>query len=156
MVGLVLAGEGNLIAPDGWLVFILILFIIFVFVLNRVLFKPIGRVLDEREVLTEGAKAEARAAARQYQNRLDDYETALRQARAESYRFLEQKRAATLEERSRRIEQAKEQAAEELDRAKAEIERQATEARTALEREARLIAEQVSRSVLGRTVGGGS
>jgi F-type H+-transporting ATPase subunit b len=150
-----LAGGGDVINPDGSLVLIALLFIIFVFLLNRVLFKPIGRVLDERNTLTEGARAEARAAARRYQDRLNDYESGIRQARGESYRYLEQQRAVAVEERARIIEDAKKQAADELEKAKAEIARQAANARSALEAEARLVAGRVTQSVLGRTVGGG-
>jgi F-type H+-transporting ATPase subunit b len=149
-------GEGNIIQPDGSLIFVLVLFIIFVFVLNRILFKPIGRVLDERETLTEGARTEARAAIRRYQAQLAEYEARIRQARGESYRLLEQQRAAALEERRRLIEQAKGEANQKIEQAKAEIAQQAEIARAALEVEARQIADQISRTVLGRTVGGGA
>jgi F-type H+-transporting ATPase subunit b len=157
MTALALAEGGeNIIQPNGSLIVVLILFIIFVFVLNRLLFKPISRVLDEREALTVGATAEARAASRQYQARLADYEASIRQARAESYRQLEQRRAGALAERQRLIEEAKQQAAGQIDSARSEVARQAADARAALERESRQIAEQISRTVLGRAVGGGA
>ena len=149
-------GGGNIISPDGSLVLVLILFIIFVFVLNRILFRPIGRVLDERQTRTEGAANEARAARRRYEAKLAEYEATIRQARAESYRRSEQERATALEERRRLIEQAKQHANEEIARAKLEIERQVAAARAALESESRQIAERISRTVLGRTVGGGA
>src|SRR5260370_42346295 len=82
-------GGGTLISPDGSLVFIFILFIVFVFVLHRILFKPVGLVLVQRETLTEAAKAQARAAARRSQVQLMDYESGLRQPRVDTYRFLE-------------------------------------------------------------------
>jgi F-type H+-transporting ATPase subunit b len=157
MTALALAeGGGNIIQPDGSLIFVLVLFIIFVFVLNRLLFKPIGRVLDERETLTEGATAEARAATRRYQAQLADYEARIRQARADSYRKLEQHRAAALDERRRLIEQAKGEASNQIEQAKQEIAEQAARARGQLETESRQIAAQISRTVLGRTVGGGA
>lgn len=149
-------GGGNIISPDGSLVFVLVLFLIFVFVLNRILFRPIGRVLDERQSLTEGAANEARAAKRSYEARLAEYEATIRQARAESYRQSEQERAVALDERRRLIEEAKQVANEEIGRARHEIERQAAEARAALESESRQIAQRISRTVLGRTVGGGA
>ena len=149
-------GGGNIIKPDGSLVFVLVLFLIFVFILNRILFRPIGRVLDERQTLTEGAANEARAARRRYEARLAEYEGTIRQARAESYRRSEQERAVALDERRRLIEEAKQHAYEEIGRARQEIERQASGARAALESESRQIAERISRTVLGRTVGGGA
>lgn len=149
-------GGGNIISPDGSLVFVLFLFIILVFVLNRILFRPIGRVLDERQTLTEGSANEARAARRTYEARLAEYEGTIRQARAESYKRSEQERAAAIEERRKLIDEAKMQAHEQIDRAKQEIEQQVDLARAALESESRQIAERISRTVLGRTVGGGA
>jgi len=149
-------GGGNIIQPDGSLIFVLVLFLIFVFVLNRILFKPIGRVLDERETLTEGARTEARAATRRFQSELADYEARIRQARAESYKWLEQRRAAALDERRQLIEQAKTEANNQIEQAKQEIAGQAARARSELETESHQIAAQISRTVLGRTVGGGA
>jgi len=149
-------GGGDIIKPDGSLVFVLILFIVLVFVLNRILFRPIGRVLDERQTLTEGAANEARAARRSYDTRLAEYETTIRQARAESYKHSEQERAAAVEERRHLIDEAKLHAHEQIERAKQEIEQQVVQARSALESESRQIAERISRTVLGRTAGGGA
>src|ERR1044072_1810978 len=149
-------GGGNIISPNGSLVFILVLFLLFVFVMNRLLFRPIGRVLDERQVLTEGATSEARAPSRRYQAKLADYESSIRQARAESYKKLEQDRAVALEERRLRIEAAKRETGGMIEQAKSEIEQQVSSARAALESESRQIAETISRTVLGRAVGGGA
>jgi len=149
-------GGGNIISPDGSLVFVLVLFLILVFVLNRILFRPIGRVLDERQTLIEGAANEARAARRSYETRLAEYEATIRQARAESYKRSEQQRAAAVEERRHLIDAAKQHAHEQIERAKQEIEQQVVQARAALESESRQIAERISRTVLGRTVGGGA
>ena len=159
MVSMTLAfaeGGGNIISPDGSLGLVLILFIFFVFLLNRLLFRPIGRVLDQRQNLTEGSANEARAARRIYETRLAEYEATIRQARAESYKQSEQERAVALEDRRRLLDEAKQQAHEQIDRAKQEIEKQVTQARSALESESRQIAENISRTVLGRTVGGGA
>lgn len=159
MVSMTLAfaeGGGDIISPDGSLVFVLVLFLILVFVLNRILFRPIGRVLDERQTLTEGAANQARAARHSYDARLADYEAAIRQTRAESYKRSEQERAAAVEERRHLIDEAKLHAHEQIERAKQEIEQQVVQARAALESESRQIAERISRTVLGRTVGGGA
>jgi F-type H+-transporting ATPase subunit b len=147
-------GGGNIISPDASLVFVLVLFVIFVFVLNRILFRPISRVLDARQTLTEGSANEARAARRRYEAKLADYEATIRQARAENYRRLEQERAAALEERRKLIEAAKLHAHGQIADARLEIGQQAAQARSALESEAHQIADRISRTVLGRPVGG--
>ena len=147
---------GNIISPDGSLIFILILFLIFVFVLNRLLFRPISRVLDERQTLIEGSANQARASRRRYDAKLAEYESTIRQARADGYRRVEQERAAALEHRRGVIEDAKQQAHELIANARQEIEKQAAQARIALESEGRQIAQRISRTILGRTVGGGA
>jgi F-type H+-transporting ATPase subunit b len=147
-------GGGNIISPDGSLVLVLILFIIFVFVLNRILLRPVGRVLDERQTRPYGAANDARAARRRYEAKLAEYETTIRQARAEGYRRSEQERAGALEERRKLIEAAKQNTNEQITHARSEIAQQVAQARTALASESRQIADRISRTVLGRTVGG--
>ena len=149
-------GGSNIINPDGSLVFVLLLFLLFVFVMNRLLFRPISRILDQRQTLTVGAAHDARAAARRYEMRLGEYEATIRQARAESYKQLETRRAAALEARHQVVEAAKQQTTEEINQAKAEIGRQTEQARTLLATESEQIAENISRTILGRTVGGGA
>lgn len=149
-------GGENLIQPDLSLLLVIVLFLIFVFVLNKILFKPISKVLDERHNLTVGAADEARAAARSYQMRLADYEARIREARAKGYRLAELERAAALERRRQLIESIKQQAKHQIEEAKSNIQHQSAEARTALETESHQIAERISRTLLGRTVGGGA
>ncbi len=150
------AEGGAQIFPDGSLVFALILFLLFVFILNRILFRPIGRVLDQRESLTDGARAEARAAVGQYGARLSEYESAIKQARTDGYRNLEQERTLRLAERQQAIEAAKQEASARIESGKAELAEQTAAARAELQSEATRLAAHISSTVLGRTVGGGA
>jgi F-type H+-transporting ATPase subunit b len=155
----VLASEGGgskIISPDGSLAFILALFLILVYLLNQILFKPIGKILDERENLTEGARAEARAAARQCQELMAEYEAGIKRARAEGYGRIERARQQALEWRTRLIEETKREAEQEIQTAKTNIASQAELARRALKEEARNLALRISRAVLGSQVGGES
>src|SRR5262249_431281 len=126
------------------------------FVLNRLLFRPIGHVLDEREAITDGASKEARAASQRYNSKLAEYEEAIRRARVEGYQLVEQKRGLALQTRQKIIDAAKQQAAQQIGKAKSEIAQQAANARRDLGTEARNISVQVSSAVLGRTVTGGA
>jgi F-type H+-transporting ATPase subunit b len=149
-------GGSNIISPDGSLVFILILFMVFVFVMNRLLFRPIGHVLDERESVIDGDTKEARAALQRHNSKLAEYEEAIRRARVEGYQLVEQKRILALQARQKTIDAAKQQAARQIEQAKADITQQAADTRRDLGSEARNIAAQVSSAVLGRTVRGGA
>lgn len=148
-------GGGNIISPDGSLIVVFLLFLLFVFCLNRLLFRPIGRVLDERETQIEGDSRQARAATRNAESRVAEYEARLREAKSEAYRNIEQQRAAGLEKRQSLVDQAREAAVAEIARARAHIERQAVDAKSQLASEARQAADRITQTLLGRTVGGG-
>jgi F-type H+-transporting ATPase subunit b len=151
-----LEGSTDIIKPDGSLVVILILFLLFVFVMNRLLFRPIGLVLDQRERKTEGARHEARASIRVYQTKVADYEFSIKHTRAETYRLLQQAREKALAERARLLEEARQAAGKEIEAGRAELGRQTAAARGRLENDARQIAAQISSNVLGRSVPGGA
>jgi F-type H+-transporting ATPase subunit b len=142
--------------PDFSILIIMILFVVLVFALNAIIFKPITKVINERERLTSGAVGEAKQALRNYDQRLKDYQEKIRAARAESYRMLEAQRAAALGERSRILAQVKTEAADNIDVKKREIEKAAFQARNTLESDARQIAESISRNILKRPLGGAS
>ena len=151
-----LEGGTDIIRPDGSLVVIFILFILFVFVMNRLLFKPVGLVLVQRERKTEGARHEARASNRVYQTKVANYEFSIRHTRAETYRLLQQAREKALAERAKLLEEAKQVSAKEIEVARSELERQTAGARATLEHDAHQIAVQISSNVLGRPVPGGA
>src|SRR5262249_50181440 len=139
---------------DFSLVVVIVLFVVLIFILNATIFKPILKVLDERERLTSGAMSEAKHAVHDYDKRLSNYEEQIRAARAESYRLLESKRAAALNERGELLQRTKTQLTEKIEANKREIESAAGEARGQLETDAHVMAESISRNLLKRPLGG--
>jgi F0F1-type ATP synthase membrane subunit b/b' len=105
--------------------------------------------------MVEADVNQARAASRRSERKLSEYEFAIRTARTDGYRLIERERAKALHERQALLDDAKKAAATEIERARDEIGNQATQARSQLETDARMIAEQISRTLLGRPVGGG-
>lgn len=148
------AEGGGLLSPDFSLLVAFVIFIAFIFVINALIFKPVLKVLDERERLTSGALAEAQKAVHSYEKQLANYEEKIRAARAESYRLLETQRSAALNERSEILAKVKSQVAEQVDKSKAEIRSATGEARGRLEADARAMAESISRNLLKRPLGG--
>jgi len=145
---------GSLLKPDFSLLVSLLLFIFLIFVLNALVFKPITKVLDERERLTGGAIAETKQALRNYDQRLSNYHEQIRSARAESYRLLETQRQAALGERGTILTQVKTEATKKIEAEKQQIDLSANEARKRLESDARTMAESISRNLLKRPLGG--
>lgn len=152
-IGLALAG--NVLSIDGSFLFVFISIFVLIFLLNSTLFKPINKVLDERERLGVGRLAEAKRMLGQYEERLHRYEEQLRAARAESYQQLEARRREALAARQESMNSIKAETAAMIAEAKEEVGRQAAGARQDLEREARAMASTISSQILHRPVGRG-
>ncbi len=145
--------EGSIqLVPDGTLVVHGLIILIMVAVLNVTLFKPINRILAERDLQTRGRLEEARLTLREVDKKIKDYERTLREARAEGYKLLEQQRVEALRQREARLSSVKEEVGNFLETEKRGIAQQADDVRITLASEARRLALQISSRILGRPV----
>src|SRR5919107_2786446 len=113
--------ESIQLVPDGTLVIHIAIIITMVFVLNRLLFRPVGRTLKEREARTHGRTGEAREIIQRVKESLSRYENSLRQARAEGYGLLEQQQADANGERQRKVAEVRREVDEQLGQERSEI-----------------------------------
>ncbi|HYP52355.1 MAG TPA: hypothetical protein VEQ42_02380, partial [Pyrinomonadaceae bacterium] len=127
--------------------------LLMIYVLNRMLFKPVNRVLDERERLTRGRSGEAHEILSSVESKLTNYERALREARTQSYQLLEQERAEAMRGRQAQLDEVRGEVTRSIEEEKGAIHAQAEAARATLEEEARRVAATVSAQILGRPVG---
>jgi F-type H+-transporting ATPase subunit b len=142
--------ESIQLVPDGTLVIHIAIILTMVFVLNRFLFRPVGKILSEREKRTRGRTGEARETIHRVKESLSRYENSLRQARAEGYGLLEQQQAAAYEERKRKIAVVREEVEGQVEQQKGEIRSQVEEARGSLRGEAERVAASISSNLLRR------
>lgn len=142
--------ESIQLVPDGTIVLHIAIIITMVFVLNKILFKPINSILEERERRTRGRSGEARETIRHVEESLANYENSLRKARAEGYRLLEQQQAEAFGDRQQKISLVRKEVEQQIEEQKGIIGTQADEARTTLESEAVRIASGISSQILGR------
>jgi F-type H+-transporting ATPase subunit b len=140
------------LVPDGTLLLHVLIILLMVYVLNATLYKPINRILEEREKRTRGRLSEAQEILRDVSQKLADYERALRQARGEAYSFTEHEHNGAMQDRQVELNQMRQQLAEAIAKEKDEIRRQAEEARGVLEGESRRIAREISARVLSRPI----
>ena len=152
---IVLGLAGNVLSIDGSFLFILVSIIILIYVLNRTLFKPLNRVLDERERLGAGRLAEAQRLLKEHEDRLKSYEGQLRAARVESLGQQEIFRKQAQADSQKMIVQIKDENAAQIAAAQEEIANQASIARQSLEKEARAMASTISSQILHRGVRSG-
>lgn len=141
--------ESIQLVPDGTLVIHIAIIIVMVFILNAILYKPISRVLNERENGTRGRLGEAREMIQRVESSFLGYENALRQARAEGYRLLERQQSEEFGVRHQKLTIVRKELEEQVGEQKSVIETQAKEARAMLMEEARQIATSISSQILG-------
>lgn len=142
--------ESIQLVPDGTLIIHIAIIITMVFILNKVLFRPINRTLDERENRTRGRSKEAREIIQRVEVNLSHYEDSLRQARAEGYRLLEQQQSKAFNERQSKIASVRKEVEAVIGQQRGKIQEQAAEARSTLEDEARRVAASISSQILRR------
>jgi F-type H+-transporting ATPase subunit b len=147
---LALADNSIQLVPDGTLILHVILIILMVFILNITLFRPINRILEERERRTRGRSGEAQDILRRVESSIGQYERSLREARAEGYHLLEQQRTEAMRERQAGLSSLREELSRSVEEQKGTIQTQKDQARTALGDDARRIAAQIRSQILHR------
>lgn len=144
------------LVPDGTIFFHIALILVMVFVLNATLFRPINRILAERERRTRGRSSEARDTLRSVEEKMSNYERALREARAEGYRRMEEERAAAMLARQSSLDAVRAEITGSISEQKDSLRAQAEQARAALNRDAQSIAAEISSHILHRPVSNSS
>lgn len=144
----------SMLTPDVTLLIVLALFIVFVPILNRLLFQPIIAILAERDRLTGGSSTTARAMVMTVEQKLAEFEEGIRDARGDGYRAVEARRTAAAADRQRKIDVAREEAATKIGSAREQLNADAAAARTSLGTEFDRVAAEISSALLGRPAGG--
>jgi F0F1-type ATP synthase membrane subunit b/b' len=152
MIVLAFAENAIQLVPDGTLLIHLLLVIGMVAVLNRTLFRPINKVLEERETETGGRLSEAQRVQKDFESSQLKYERGLRDARSAAYQLIEAERSEALNQREEKITRTKEDIRLWVSNERAEIERQAEEVRNALARESIESAVGIGSQILHRAV----
>jgi F-type H+-transporting ATPase subunit b len=152
MTALAFAENSIQLVPDGTLFLHILIILLMVFVLNATLFKPINRILEERERRTRGRSGEAHDILQRIEEKMTLYERTLREARAAGYQLMEQGRASALSERQSRLDAVKNEISRSVAEQKEAIHAQVEEARATLDKEARRIAADIGSQILRRPI----
>ncbi len=126
---------------------IIFVFIIFL-VLDRVLFRPLTRVLEERDRMTRGAVERAAKHTEQAEAKTADYDRALQQVQQEIYRRREVSRRQALAQRDEILKQARRRAEDMVSEEREGIARNVEAVKGELSAETQALARQISQTVL--------
>jgi F0F1-type ATP synthase membrane subunit b/b' len=148
MVLFAFAEAGIQLAPDaGWLLVNIVLILVMIWVLNRTFFRPINKIIEERERRSGGSSA-AMEILGQVDEKVTGYEKSLREARAEGYHVIEARREEALVARQTQVNAVKDEVTGLIDTEKAAIHQQSETARATLTSDAQATAEHITSTIL--------
>jgi F-type H+-transporting ATPase subunit b len=150
MIFLALAENSIQLVPDGTLLINAVLILVMVWVLDHTLFKPINRILEEREKLTKGQFGAAGDIMQKVDDGLAQYERAMFEARSEGYKMLEQERALAMRDRQETLDATRDELANLVAQEKSTIKRQAETAGASIEATAHTLATEIGSTILRR------
>ena len=122
------------------------------FYLKSMLFKPLEKVLKQRDEATGGARKAAQASLEAAARKAAEYESALRDARAEVFRDQEQLRARMVTEQEGRLTEARLKMSAMIEEARTQIAAESAAAKRGLDAETSALADQIATSVLSGRV----
>jgi F-type H+-transporting ATPase subunit b len=129
----------------------IIIFLILHFYLRSALYGPLQRTMQTRWARTEGKFETARQKISEAEAKTAGYEEAIRNARAEAYRMIDERRKHAMEQRSGLLARAREEAQQALNAARTQIAADTVEVKKRLRDEAQAMAEEIVEAVLPRS-----
>ena len=135
----------------NWTVWIQIInFLILIFALNAILYKPIRKILLERKTKVEGLTHGIDSANQKAEEKDLAFSVGLREARAKGQKEKEAMIQAAAEEEREIIGKIMEKARTELDTVKSQVAKDVDAVKAALEKDLDAFADAISQKILGR------
>jgi F-type H+-transporting ATPase subunit b len=138
------------VIPDISLVYQMINFLVLLFMLNLVLYKPIRKVLLERKAKVESLEDGVERASADLDSQKDSYKSGLKEARSKGLKEKEIFVAAASKEELEIIDQINKKAQANLAQIKEQVASETEQARKALEGEVEAYAKAIGEKILGR------
>ena len=136
--------------PDLSVVWVIVFVLLLTFVLNRLLFKPLLRVMEERQRAITSARELAERSAHEARRAAAEFDRKTGEARAELYRQMDEMRRTALDERAAIMDRTRAEAESEIVAASAKLQAEAEEARRRLSTDAEALGAAVAERILGR------
>ena len=136
--------------PDLSVFWVIFFVLLLTALLNRLLFKPVLRVMEERERAIRSARELADRSADNARLASAEFEKKTAEARAELYRQMDEMRRAAMNERADIMTRTRAEAESEIAAATAKLTAEAEEARRRLSTEADALGAAVAERILGR------
>jgi len=138
------------VLPDLSVVWVIGFVLVLSVVLDRLLLRPVTRIMKAREDAIGSARELAETSRARAQAAMDEFDAKTRAARAEVYRQMEENRRAALATRADLVAATRREVERSMGEAAERLGTQAAAARAQLERDADVLAGSIVERVLGR------
>lgn len=158
LMGVLVAGSAQasadlvLIPSPLTLISLLVLFIVLVFPLNALVFRPIFNTLDERDRRTAGAREQADEVSKQADEILNRYRTELSAARSVAEQSRREAVENAREEQARVTTAARTEAEQKVEQGRSELAASLEQARSDMGGHVRELADAAAQQILGRAL----
>jgi F-type H+-transporting ATPase subunit b len=139
------------VLPDISVIWVILAVLLLAVLLDRLLFKPLGRVMREREQAVRSAMDLAQTAAAKAQNATAEFDARLGAARADLYKQMDERRKVAEHYRTDVMAKTRAEVDDSLATAKTTLDTQAAAAKAQLEKDAESLGREIAQKVLGRT-----
>ncbi len=139
-----------MVSVDGSIVLQIANFLLLIWILNMVLYKPIRKILLERKEKMVGMQSDIDGSAQQVKSKEDAYADGVRQARAAGQKEKEMVMQAAADEEKAIIGKINETAQAELKEVREKITQEMGTVKAALEDEIDAFADAIGQKILGR------
>lgn len=136
--------------PDLSVLWVIFFLLVLTIVLDRLLFRPIQRVIKQREEAARSARELAERSAREAAAATAEFERKTSAARAEVYRQMDEVRRTALEARAQILTQTRAEADQQVAAAAAQLAADAEDAKRRLSVEAETLGAAAAERILGR------
>ncbi len=138
------------VIPDISTVYQMVNFLVLLFMLNLVLYKPIRKVMLERKAKIKGMRQKAKKAASDLVAGEEDYKEGLRVARAEGLKEKETFIDEASKEEKEILDKINKKAQANLAQIREQVAKETEQARKSLEGEVEVYAKTIGEKILGR------
>ncbi|MGB8953176.1 MAG: hypothetical protein WCC06_11005 [Candidatus Aminicenantales bacterium] len=137
-----------MLSIDATLIIVFLIVWILVFVLNRIFFRPLLRIMEERRIKIQGNKNRAQQSLESSEQSLLEVESALKAARAEADKVKEKLETGALREKARLLAELNSESNRDLEKAKAMLNKEIKKLKEELKSEAEDLAERIEQRLL--------
>ena len=138
-----------MLSLDGWTLFFTVLNVIVRFVgLRLLLFKPVLKIISQREEMIKTQLEEAAAKEQQAEQLKNDYQEKLKDAGHKAEEIIAQAKSRAAREQSEAAVKAKEEAEKMLEKAREEIRTEQEQARKEVQADIAILAMEAARKIM--------